>query len=80
MTKKMSKQEILAYLCSDREFIYRGRGAAFIPWCNVVGYDNEGKQFNSREEAAEAKVFDGKSIIDIWDEIYPQISYEAPIR
>ena len=26
------------------------------------------------DEAMEAKVFDGKSLVDIWDEIFPQVS------
>ena len=40
----------------------------------VVGYDYEGHQFNTIDEAMEAKVFDGKSLVDIWDEVFPQIS------
>ena len=40
----------------------------------VVGYDYEGHQFNTIDEAMETKVFDSKSLVDIWDEVFPQVS------
>ena len=40
----------------------------------VAGYDYEGQQFDTIDQAMEAKVFDGKSLVDIWDEIFPQVS------
>ena len=30
----------------------------------------KGQQFDTIDEAMEAKVFDGKSLVDIWDEIF----------
>ena len=40
----------------------------------LVFYHYKGQQFNTIDEAMEAKVFDGKSLVDIWDEIFPQVS------
>ncbi len=72
--KEMTREEIKECLSSDADFIYNGRGASFIPWCFDVGYDGEDNIYDTFDEALDAKVFDGKSIIDIWDEVYPQIS------
>ena len=41
-----------------------------VLWC----YDYEGQQFDTIDEAMEAKVFDGKSLVDIWEDIFPQVS------
>ena len=69
----MTREEIKERLYEDVEFIYNGKGAAFIEWCFAVGYDNEAKDFETLDEAIDAPVFDGKSLVDIWDEITPQI-------
>ena len=45
----------------------------FLSSICVVGYDYEGRQFDTIDEAMEAKVFDGKSLVDIWDDIFQQI-------
>ena len=70
----MKKDEIKKYLDTDLEFNVNGRGACFLSSIYVVGYDYEGQQFNTIDEAMEAKVFDGKSLVDIWDEVLPQVS------
>ena len=70
----MKKEEIKKYLDTDLKFNVNGRSAYFKSSICVVGYDYEGQQFNTIDEAMEAKVFDGKSIVDIWDEVFPQIS------
>ncbi|CYY23798.1 hypothetical protein ACTGJ2_07780 [Streptococcus suis] len=70
----MTKEEIKQYLDADLEFYYNGQGACFLPSICVVGYDNKGQQFDSIDKAMDAKVFDGKSLVDIWDEVLPQVS------
>lgn len=70
----MKKDEIKKYLDTDLEFTYNGRGACFLSSICVVGYDYEDQQFNTIDEAMEAKVFDGKSLVDICDKVFPQIS------
>ena len=69
----MKKEEIKKYLDTDLEFNVYGRGAYFLSSICVVGYDYEGRQFDTIDEAMEAKVFDGKSLVDIWDDIFQQI-------
>lgn len=70
----MTKDEIKKYLDTDLVFNHNDRGACFLSSIYVVGYDYEGQQFDTIDEAMEAKVFDGKSLVDIWDEVLPQIS------
>ena len=70
----MKKEEIKKYLDTDLEFNVNGRGACFLSSIYVVGYDYEGHQSNTIDQAMEAKVFDGKSLVDIWDEVFPQVS------
>ena len=70
----MKKEEIKKYLDTDIEFNVNGLGACFLSSICVVGYDYEGQQFDIIDEAMEAKVFDGKSLVDIWDEIFPHVS------
>ena len=70
----MTKDEIKKYLDTDLVFNHNNRGACFLSSICVVGYDYEGHQFNTIDEAMEAKVFDGKSLVDIWDEVFPQVS------
>ena len=72
----MKKDEIKKYLDTDLEFNVNGRGACFLSSICVVSYDYdyEGQQLNTINEAMEAKVFDGKSIVDTRDEVFPQIS------
>ncbi len=70
----MKKEEIKKYLDTDLEFNVNGRGACFLSSICVVGYDYKGQQFGTIDEAMEAKVFDGKSLLDIWDEVLPQVS------
>ena len=70
----IKKEEIKKYLDTDLEFTYNVRGACFLSSICVVGYDYEGQQFNTIDEAMEAKVFDDKSLVDIWDKVFPQIS------
>ena len=71
----MNRDEIKGYLNTDREFMYHGKGAAFCPLDSfVVGFDGEGKGFKTLDDAIDAKVFDGKSLLEIWNEVYPQIS------
>nr|DAP13782.1 MAG TPA: hypothetical protein [Caudoviricetes sp.] len=67
-------EEIKKYLDTDLEFNVNGRGACFLSSIYVVGYDYEGHQSNTIDQAMEAKVFDGKSLVDIWDEIFLQVS------
>ena len=67
----MKKDEIKKYLDTDLEF---NVNACFLSSICVVGYDYEGQQFNTINEAMEAKVFDENSIVDIWDKVFPQIS------
>ena len=70
----MKKDEIKKHLDTDFEFNVNGRGACFLSSIYVVGYDYEGHQSNTIDQAMEAKVFDGKSLVDIWDEIFLQVS------
>ena len=71
----MTREEIKKFLNSDIEFYYNDKGAAFLPiGVYVVGYDNQGLEYNTLDEAIDEKVFDGKSLVDIWDIILPQIS------
>ena len=70
----IKKEEIKKYLDTDLEFNVNGRGACFLSSIYVVGYDYEGHQSNTIDQAMEAKVFDGKSLVDIWDEIFLQVS------
>ena len=69
----MTKDEIKKYLETDLEFTYNGRGACFLSSICVVGYDYEGQQFDTIDKAMEANVFDGRSLVDIWDDIFQQI-------
>ncbi|MGS4811182.1 hypothetical protein [Streptococcus sp. Z554] len=69
----MKKEEIKKYLDTDLEFNVNGRGACFLSSICVAGYDYEGHQFDTIDQAMEAKVFDGKSLVDIWDDIFQQI-------
>ena len=64
--KNSTAYEIKKYLDKDLEFNYNSRGACFLSSICVVGYDYEGQQFDTIDEAMEAKVFDGKSLVDIW--------------
>lgn len=71
----MNRDEIKKYLISDIDFYHNEKGAAFCPiGVYVVGYDNEGVEFATLDEAMDAKVFDGKSLVEIWDDVLPQIS------
>ena len=70
----MTKDEIKKYWDTDLVFNHNDRGACFLSSSCVVGYDYEGQQFDTIDEAMDAKVFDGKSLVDIWDEVLPQIS------
>ena len=70
----MKKEEIKKYLDTDIEFNVNGRGACILSSICVVGYDYEGQQFNTIDEAMDAKVFDDKSLVDKWDKVFPQIS------
>jgi len=54
----MKKEEIKKYLDTDIEFNVNGRGACFLFSICVVGYDYEGHQFDTIDQAMEAKVFD----------------------
>ena len=69
----IKKEEIKKYLDTDLEFNVNSRGACFLSSICVVGYDYEGHQFDTIDEAMEVKVFDGKSLVDIWDEVFPQV-------
>ena len=63
------------YLKSDIDFMYNGKPAAFCPiGVYVVGFSGDENEFSNVEDAINAKVFDGKSLVDIWEEILPQIS------
>lgn len=71
----MKIQVIKNILKSDIEFIYNGKGAAFCPLdVYAVGYEGEPNEFTNIDEAINAKVFDGKSLLDIWDDISSQFS------
>lgn len=60
-------------LKSDIDFIYNGKNAAFCPLdVYVVGFAGQPNEYKTLDEAINAKVFDGKSLMDIWDEILPQ--------
>lgn len=73
---KMSKKEICDFLITDAEFIIDGRNCAICPFEHVclIGNGEEEFAFETAEEAVDAPVFNGKSVIDLWDIIYPQIS------
>ncbi len=73
---KMTKQEICTFLNTDAEFDIDGRHCAICPFDSVclVGNGIEEFGFDTKEEAIEAPLFNGKSIIDLWDIIFPQIS------
>lgn len=76
----MTRQEIMDYLYTDRDFIYNGFISSVCPFSDTdisLAYNGQSWDFDNIEDAVDAKVFDGKSIIDIWDEIYPQISYQG---
>lgn len=62
-------------LRSDIEFIYNGKNAAFCPiGIFVIGYAGDAHEYSNLEQAVNAKVFDGKSLVEIWDDILPQIT------
>lgn len=70
----MRNDDIKSRLQSDIEFIHNGKEAAFCPiGVFVVGYSGEENTFDTIEDAMNAKVFDGKSLIEIWDDVLPQI-------
>ena len=76
----MTNQEIKDYLYTDREFQYKGKNGAFCPVDKyVVGWNGSEDAFDNIDDAINFPCFDGKSIIEIWDEIYPQISYSGDI-
>ena len=61
----MNRNDIKKYLNTDIEFVYHGKGAAFCPLNTfVVGFDGEGRDFKTLDEAIDAKVFDGKSLVE----------------
>ena len=69
----MRTKEMEYLLKSDIDFIYNGKGAAFCPLEKyVVGFAGQPNEFKTLKEAINAKVFDGKSLLEIWDEISPQ--------
>lgn len=71
----MNNEKIKTMLISDIEFLYNGKKAAFCPiGTYVVGYANDAHTFKTIDEAISAKVFDGKSLVDIWNTVLPQIS------
>lgn len=71
----MTRDDIKKHLYTDREFYHNGKHAAFCPiGVFVVGYDNQGQDFATLDEAIDAPVFDGQSLVDIWPLVYPQIS------
>ena len=68
-------KEIKEFLKSDIEFIYNGKNAAFCPiGVYVIGFSGEENTFDTLGAAINAKVFDGKSLVDIWDSVLPQIT------
>ncbi len=73
---KMTKQEICDFICTDEEFYVDGRHCAICPFEDITLITNgiDEFAFDSLEEAIEAPIFDGESIIDLWIVIYPQIS------
>lgn len=73
------QEKIKNELITDLVFEYNGKFASFVPFDNNgacgIGYFYEGIECNNIDEAIDAKVFDGKSLLEIWDEVYPQISW-----
>ncbi len=71
----MSNTSIKKMLKSDIEFVYNGKNAAFCPIdVFIVGFSGDENTFNDIDSAINARVFDGKSLVDIWDIVLPQIS------
>ena len=68
------KKKLKKYLDTDLKFYVNGRGACFLSSILCRWLWLWGRQFDTIDEAMEAKVFDGKSLVDIWDEIFPQVS------
>ncbi len=71
----MNDVTMKSMLKSDIEFIYNGKAAAFCPiGVYVVGYSGDENTFKDIDSAINAKVFDGKSLVEIWEDVLPQIS------
>ena len=69
------RDEIIRKLYTDIEFMYKGKPGAFCPvHVYVVGWNGSENSFDNIEDAITYPCFDGKSLEEIWDEIYPQIS------
>lgn len=73
---KMTKQEICDFIYTDEEFYINGKHCAICPFKDMTIMTNgiDEFAFDTLEEAIEAPVFDGESIMDLWCVIYPQIS------
>ncbi len=61
----MKRMKLKKYLDKDLNLIIIAEVLAFLSSICVVGYDYEGQQFDTIDEAMEAKVFDGKSLVDM---------------
>lgn len=74
----MTRNEIKEHLHSDIEFSYNGKWASFCPiGVFLCGYQYEDEiPYKTIDDAIDAKVFDGKSLVEIWDEVLPQITYQ----
>lgn len=74
MTKTGIK-EIIKCLYTDVVFTINGRGYGICPFRDycAIGNGKESMIFDTVEEAIQAPVIDGKSVVELWDIIYPQI-------
>ena len=72
----MSEKDIVAFLSDDDVVFYvDNKLSSVCPLSKViVTFGEVRNSFSSMEEAIHFKMFDGKSILDLWDIIYPQIS------
>ena len=67
----MDRQTLKKYLFQDVEFEYKGKDASFCPVGGVFGvmYDGDCRDFDDFDEAIDEPMFDGKSLLEIWDDV-----------
>ena len=72
----MNIKEISDFLNTDVVFDIGDRHCGICPFDDVcyIGNGIETLSFETVEEAITSPVFDGKSVLDLWEVIFPQIS------
>ena len=74
----MNKKQIIDFLsedADDKDFLIDGKDCSYCPLTNYdLTYDGQTSRYSTIEEAVDAPVFGGKSMVQLWSLIYPQIS------